>query len=82
MFAFSKFEALWRKMLSYKDVERDFNCLCKAFSPSPKCGLALGGHFVSGLMHGFSGCHFDYISESVAAAASRAAGLMKAHLLK
>lgn len=58
------------------------NCLCKALSPSPKCGLTLGGHFVSGRMHGFSGCHFDYISESVVVAASRAAGLTKARLLK
>lgn len=23
MFAFSKFEALWRKVLSYKDLKRD-----------------------------------------------------------
>lgn len=27
--------------------------------------MALDGHFVSGVMRGFSRCHFDYISESV-----------------
>ena len=34
---------------------------------------------MSGLMHGFAGCHFGYISESVVAA-SEAAGLIKACL--
>lgn len=34
---------------------------------------------MSGLMHGFTGCHFGYISESVVAA-SEAAGLIKACL--
>lgn len=43
--------------------------------------MALDGHFVSGLMHGFTGCHFGYISESVVAA-SEAAGLIKACLLQ
>lgn len=88
MCAFSKFETLRRNMLCY-ELQRckegfffffKSYCFCKAFSPSPRRGLALGGHFVSGLMHGFSRCHFDYISESVVA--SRAAGLMKARLLK
>lgn len=36
---------------------------------------------MSGLMHGFTGCHFGYISESVVAA-SEAAGLIKACLLQ
>lgn len=36
---------------------------------------------MSGLMHGFTGCHFGYISESVVAA-SKAAGLIKACLLQ
>lgn len=36
---------------------------------------------MSGLMHGFTGCHFGYISESVVAA-SEAAGLVKACLLQ
>lgn len=74
-------------MLSYKDVKKDLkkksNWRGTEGFTKATCGLATGGHFVSGLMHGFSGCHFDYISESVAAAAaSRAAGLMKARLLK
>lgn len=34
---------------------------------------------MSGLMHGFSGCHFGYISESVVAP-SEAAGLIKVRL--
>lgn len=36
---------------------------------------------MSGLMHGFTGCHFGYISESVVAE-SEAAGLIKACLLQ
>lgn len=35
---------------------------------------------MSGLMHGFGGCHFGYISESVVVP-SEAAGLIKARLL-
>lgn len=46
----------------------------------PRRGLALDGHFVSGLMHGFTGCHFGYISESTVAA-SEAAGLILVRLL-
>lgn len=42
--------------------------------------MALDGHFVSGLMHGFTGCHFGFISQSVVAA-SKAAGLIRACLL-
>lgn len=37
--------------------------------------MALDGHFVSGLMRDFTGCHFGYISESVVVA-SEAAGLI------
>lgn len=37
---------------------------------------------MSGLMHGFSWCHFGYISESAMVAASKAVGLIKANLLQ
>lgn len=42
---------------------------------APGRGLFPDGHFVSGVTRGFSRCHFDYISGSVAVAvvASRAA---------
>lgn len=37
---------------------------------------------MSALIHGFTGCHFGYMSESAAAAASEAAGPTKARLPK
>lgn len=47
----------------------------------PRRGLALDGHFVSGLMHFFTVCHFGYISEAVVVV-SKAAGLIRACLLQ
>lgn len=32
----------------------------------------MGSHFVSGLMHGCTGCHFGFISEPVAAVSGAA----------